>query len=121
MIDASSEDTIANSFAGIGIDLEIEKANISQVLIKLKQMKEDWLLLFDNANNPELHLANFFPSSKHGNIIVTTRNARLESLSPDCCIEVSTLDEEVAIQLFLKKSRVQSSEENIALARTLVN
>ena len=121
MIDASSEDTIANSFTNIGVDLGIENPDTAKVLTKLKQLKENWLLLFDNADNTGLHLANFFPQSKHGNIIITTCNASLESLSPDCCIGVSTLDEEVAIQLFLKKSRVQNSEENTALARTLVN
>ena len=35
---------------------------------------QKWILLFDNADDVTLNLGEFFPLSRSGNILVTTRN-----------------------------------------------
>lgn len=35
------------------------------------------MILFDNADDPQLELALLFPVGSHGNILITTRNADL--------------------------------------------
>ncbi|KAJ7262824.1 hypothetical protein C8J57DRAFT_1333874 [Mycena rebaudengoi] len=40
-------------------------------LLWLAQQCEEWLLVFNNADDVNLNLAQFFPSCSHGNILIT--------------------------------------------------
>ena len=46
---------------------------------------ENWLVIMDNADDPELRLFPLMPKCGHGNIIITTRNSILASLAPNSC------------------------------------
>ncbi|KAJ7768810.1 hypothetical protein B0H16DRAFT_1307644, partial [Mycena metata] len=46
-------------------------------LLWLTSKVEEWLLLFDNADNPSINLNDFIPRCNHGNIIITSRNPGL--------------------------------------------
>lgn len=52
--------------------------NFEQVKTWLANIRHSWLLIIDNADNPHINYAMFFPSGDRGNIILTTRN-------PQCC------------------------------------
>lgn len=41
----------------------------------------DWLVIFDNVDDPNIDLIQFFPKSQHGSIIITTRNRDLAQLA----------------------------------------
>ncbi|KAE9388259.1 hypothetical protein BT96DRAFT_442325 [Gymnopus androsaceus JB14] len=37
--------------------------------------KDEWLVIFDNADDPRMNLGQMLPSCEHGNIIITSRNS----------------------------------------------
>ena len=67
-------------FTKIAIELNLPGAKPQKdaenrvfVLDWLKRTEVKWLLIFDNAEEPSL-LRPFWPESRHGSILVTTRN-----------------------------------------------
>ena len=80
MIDASSKKSIEESFEAIGSEIGID-GNTNSVIRWLSRLKEEWILLFDNADNPNVPLKSFFPRLQHGNILITTRNADFSTLA----------------------------------------
>ncbi|KAJ7795739.1 hypothetical protein B0H13DRAFT_1675084, partial [Mycena leptocephala] len=51
-------------------------------LLWLISQREEWMLLFDNADDPSIDLFHFFPKCTHGNIIITSRNPQLAVHGP---------------------------------------
>ncbi len=85
------------------------------------QHEGNWLLFFDNADDVNLKLKNFFPLCVHGNILVTTRNRELCHLSAkDSDEKVAGMDQEDAKNLLLHQARAEESNENKALAEAIV-
>ena len=101
-VDASSTNTIT-------IDLE----NIAQVkeagetaqdaLAWLARQHEEWLLLFNNADDRTLTLGNYFPNCSHGNILITSRNHDIciYARSPNLNCKISDLTPDDARSLLL--------------------
>jgi len=81
----------------------------------------DWLLFFDNADNVDLKLKQFFPTCSSGNILITTRNRELRHYAAkDADADVKGMNIEDAKTLLLAKARAERSDENIALAGAIV-
>ncbi|KAJ7765214.1 hypothetical protein B0H16DRAFT_1687404 [Mycena metata] len=72
-------------------------------LLWLASKVEEWLLFFDNADDPSINLNDYIPQCNHGNIIITSRN-------PGICVYaasnslVSDMEEEDAVALLLKSA-----------------
>jgi hypothetical protein len=83
-VDASSANTIT-------ADLEnIAKAkntgdSAQDALAWFSRQHEEWLLLFNNADDTKLNLHNYIPHCSHGNILITSRNQ-------DTCIYAPSLE-----------------------------
>jgi len=85
------------------------------------QTDQNWLLVFDNADNVDLKLKQYFPSCSSGNILITTRNRELRHYSAkDADADVKGMDLEDAKKLLLVQARAESNVENNALAETIV-
>jgi len=85
------------------------------------QADGNWLLVFDNADNVDLKLKNFFPLCSSGNILVTTRNRELRHYTAeDADADVKDMDLQDAKALLLVQARAKRSDDNIALAETIV-
>ena len=71
------------------------------------------MLLYNNADNPEINLHEYFPTCAHGNILITTRNqqmvAHMRGSGAEC--RVSSMQPDDAEKLLLKTSGVQESQE----------
>ncbi|KAJ7841447.1 FabD lysophospholipase-like protein [Mycena leptocephala] len=72
-INASSLQTLDTTLKNIAIAHKIGTSSEDGLLWLISQ-REEWMLLFDNADNPSIDLFHFFPKCTHGNIIVTSRN-----------------------------------------------
>ncbi|KAJ7823902.1 P-loop containing nucleoside triphosphate hydrolase protein, partial [Mycena leptocephala] len=94
--------------------------NLSQdALDWLAKTQEDWLLFYDNADDPKIDLNRFIPQCNHGNIIITSRN-------PGLCVyagansAVSDMEEMDAVELLLKSAAQKSSSVNTKIAAEIV-
>ncbi|KAF8182447.1 hypothetical protein K438DRAFT_1724930 [Mycena galopus ATCC 62051] len=72
-------------------------------LLWLTSKVEEWLLFFDNADDPSINLYNFIPQCNHGNIIITSRNPGLRVHAGSHSL-VSDMEEEDAVALLLKSA-----------------
>src|ERR1700733_5002370 len=87
-IDASSIHTIDTDLKNIALVKEIGQTAVDTIQW-LKQHHEEWLLLFNNADDTTINLQNDFPSCSHGNILITSRN-------PETCIHASNANYKVS-------------------------
>ncbi|KAJ7712799.1 hypothetical protein B0H16DRAFT_1702701 [Mycena metata] len=88
-------------------------------LLWLTSKVEEWLLFFDNADDPSINLNDYIPQCNHGNVIVTSRNpglcvyARSNSL-------VSDMEEEDAVTLLLKSALQKATNRTEGIAAEIV-
>ena len=76
-IDASTRDSIQRCLVQIALVLQVDR-EIDSVRRAFANASKPWLLVFDNADDPDLSLTPFFPAGDRGDIIITSRN-------PGCC------------------------------------
>ncbi|KAG9119071.1 hypothetical protein FRC07_006088, partial [Ceratobasidium sp. 392] len=106
-VDATSEKTIETDLTTLAISKKAGETP-ADGLAWLAERPQNWLLVFDNADNISLNLPRFFPSCPHGNIIVTTRNRRMITRVPEeAHCKISELSREDALQLLLKVSQAK--------------
>ena len=87
----------------------------------LARERKEWLLLFDNADDPNLNLRQFFPRCRHGNIIVTSRNKACRLQAPDSNYCVAAMEPNEAIELLLKTAMVEPTDENRRLCADIAH
>jgi hypothetical protein len=76
--------------------------DIESVKRMLANATHPWLLIFDNADEPELPLTPYFPAGDRGDIIITTRNPQCQLYSTVGSKEVERMEAEDAIVLLSK-------------------
>jgi tetratricopeptide (TPR) repeat protein len=94
--------------------------NSSQDALKwLVNNQEDWLLFYDNADDPKLDLNKFMPQCNHGNIIITTRNPALRGYAR-AHFDVSDMEKTDAVELLLKSAGQEIVPANKEIAAKIV-
>lgn len=123
-IDATNEQTIETDLQTLG---PAAGKSTESTLHWLAGNQEEWLLLFDNADDVQLDISKFFPCSTFGNILITTRNPAL-CIHASAGSSVSDMELEDAKALLLKlvykgrsdKQEKLSSDEQEKLAAAIV-
>ncbi|KAJ7810868.1 hypothetical protein B0H14DRAFT_2459902 [Mycena olivaceomarginata] len=118
-IDATSVQTLITAFKNIAISLEIG-ITFEEVSLWLASQIEEWILLFDNADDPAIDLFHFFPKCTHGNIIITSRNPQLVTHAPRSHSKVGDMDETNAIDLLLLRAVQEKTMETTERASKIV-
>jgi hypothetical protein len=118
LIDSSNIETIDTGLMNIAVMKEI--GDSSQATIQWLACKhEEWLLLFDSADEPSIDLHKFLPQCSHGNIIITSRN-------PGLCVyagassHVSDMEEDEAVELLCRSAALGLTLKNRAAAAAIV-
>jgi hypothetical protein len=75
-LDASTAVTIETGLKNIATVKDVGSSS-EDALKWLSNTHEDWLLLYDNTDDPKINLNRFLPQCNHGNIITTSRNPEL--------------------------------------------
>ena len=120
-VDATTRETLSSGLTALA-----KAANVGTTpeegLEWLVSKEERWLLVLNNADDPALNLHDFFPACAHGDILITTRNQQMvaHATEPDSDRRVGGMKPEDALQLLLKSSRADSSEETVGIAKKLV-
>ncbi|KAJ7832009.1 P-loop containing nucleoside triphosphate hydrolase protein [Mycena leptocephala] len=108
-IDARTQDTINAGLKNIAL---IKAGNTSQDALNWLQGKHNqWLLFFDNADDPEVDLNPFLPQCDHGNIIIASRNPALRFYAGSDA-HVSDMEETDAIKLLLTRAAQEVTPRN---------
>jgi hypothetical protein len=122
-VDATSANTITTDFQNIAHVKEAGELP-QDALSWLARQHEEWLLLFNNADDAKLNLRKYFPSCSHGNILITSRNhdTRLHAPSPQSNYNVSNLapDDARCLLLAIVGHRDAYSKEPEVLATAIV-
>ena len=118
-IDASSDSRIEQGFQEIKDACELQHGAI-KLSRWLSSSIHPWLLIFDNADDPALDMAQYFPTSNRGTVIITTRN-------PDCgihstvgSVKIDQLPLDEAETLLLRYADIEPSERLQSLASSIV-
>jgi hypothetical protein len=117
-VDASSLESITTSLKGIsnipaaqafGVDGSVES-----VLQWIAFIQEEWLIVFDNANDllPEA-VVKFFPPGDNGNILITSQNRSMGRIIPfGNIIEISEMEKSDAT-LLLRASHLEQEPSDV--------
>ncbi|KAF6241314.1 hypothetical protein HO173_000024 [Letharia columbiana] len=108
-IDASSEETAKQSFIDIGKLCGGKAESFEQVKTWLANICYSWILIIDNADNPDIDYAMFFPSGEKGNILLTTRNQQYRDHETVGCEDLDHLDLQDATSLLFKAAGIAES------------
>lgn len=93
---------IANMLNLPNKDAKEQNLVITSVRLWLETVGE-WLLIFDNADKPEL-IEDFFPSKPEGHILVTSRAQIFQNLNIMTPVELDKLEPEESVQFLLKRT-----------------
>ncbi|ERF73592.1 hypothetical protein EPUS_00845 [Endocarpon pusillum Z07020] len=108
-IDVSSTANAERGYNDTGRTCGLPEPTQQEVRTWLAAAKHKWLLILDNADDPETDYAQYFPSGNRGCIILTTRNHQCQVHSNVGYRELDTLDRSEAIGLLLKTTHVEPS------------
>ncbi|KAJ7754810.1 hypothetical protein B0H16DRAFT_1458849 [Mycena metata] len=117
-IDTSTIATIETGLKNIAV-LKDFGNSLEDGLLWLNSKVEEWLLFFDNADDPGINLNDYIPQCNHGNIIITSRN-------PGMCVYagsdslVSDMEEEDAVTLLLKSALQKATSRTEKIAAEIV-
>ncbi|KAJ7860866.1 hypothetical protein B0H14DRAFT_2506269 [Mycena olivaceomarginata] len=118
-INAGSLQALDTSFKNIAIANKIGNS-LQDALLWLITSTEEWMLLFDNADDPNINLFPFFPQCTHGNIIITSRNPQLAVHGPKSHSKVGNMKETDAIDLLLLSAVEDNTVETAERASEVV-
>ena len=125
-IDASSLENISMSLKEISSIPAAQASGLDgsaeSVLQWISCIHEEWLIVFDNADDllPDV-VAKFIPPGNRGNILITSRNRSMGRLIGfENVIEINEMEEADAITLLLKASHLDPSAEHLQAAKNIV-
>ena len=125
-VDATTESSVKGSFLSISDCFKVEtdylpniEARVAFVLETLTSWTVQWLLVFDNYDNPDTfpNIRNFVPQSALGAILVTSRHPDSQALvitQRNHFIELSGLEVRAAVSLLLQHSQTDEADSSDA-------
>ncbi|KAJ7099089.1 P-loop containing nucleoside triphosphate hydrolase protein [Mycena epipterygia] len=108
-IDSSSIQTIETGLNNIAKTKAVGESS-QDALQWLRSKQEEWLLFFDNADDPKINLNDYFPQCDHG-IIITSRNPGLVVHASSHSV-VSDMEEIDAVDLLLRSAGEEATDDN---------
>ncbi|KAL8952479.1 MAG: hypothetical protein Q9222_001620 [Ikaeria aurantiellina] len=102
-VDASTRENAELGFSKLG-EVAGKGSNFLAGKHWLSRCRKPWLLVLDNADDPEVEVSDYIPIDGGGHILITTRNpsARMYATAGD--IRFSGMDPEEGINLLLKSA-----------------
>ncbi|KAG8746892.1 hypothetical protein FRC12_014188 [Ceratobasidium sp. 428] len=123
-IDATTRESATTTLKGFAQARKIGET-YEDALRWLELSSESWLLLIDNADDPDLELQSFIPGGSCGSVLITTRLRSLALLGqgPGFNCSVGEMEPEEAVELLLTKSQMKDqvlSNDEMDAATSLV-
>ncbi|QRV95656.1 kinesin light chain [Ceratobasidium sp. AG-Ba] len=123
-VDATTNETAIAALAGFAKEKNVGDSHES-ALRWLSKRQERWLMIIDNADDPDVDIRQYTPDADHGSILVTTRIKQHVALArgDDSDYRVSEMEPEEAMEALLKAAKTKyidlSAAEREAARRLL--
>ncbi|KAJ7637815.1 P-loop containing nucleoside triphosphate hydrolase protein, partial [Mycena rosella] len=118
LIDTSTLETIDTGLKNIAATRNVG-STADDGLQWLSSQFSEWMLLFDNVDDPKINLHKFFPACTHGNILITSRNPGLRVYAGAHCL-VSDMEELDAVEVLLTSAGENVTSGNRVIAADIV-
>jgi hypothetical protein len=102
---AASSETISDSFCRIAQLAGLEPTENSGKHF-IEQLKDPWLLIIDNADDPTRNLLDILPNNSTAHVLVTTRNPDFREEGTLGFMELGGLGEDEALHLLFTKAGI---------------
>lgn len=109
-LDGSNVPTAEQGVIDIGRQCGITEPNTTTVKSWLACKSQRWLLIIDNADNPTVDYSDYMPSSKRGDILLTTRNPDYVAYQTAGSEPLRDLKIEPAQELLFKATSIPESQ-----------
>lgn len=105
-VDIGSPSLATSGFIAIAKVLGSSVENISDALQVLTNTKKNWLLILDNADDPNFDYQRYLPSGPHGAVIITSRVSNCSHYSTVGSEALTGLDTQHSTHLLLKAAEI---------------
>ncbi|KIM22800.1 hypothetical protein M408DRAFT_46729, partial [Serendipita vermifera MAFF 305830] len=126
-VDASSSSSIKADFQmwarALGSGHECDTWEDSLRILNNVPSRERWILILDNADDPNLRLDSFLPRNVSITVLITSRNRNLGNLSTTAHLELGEMTTDEALSAMMQAARRRSPlpEEEMGSALVLLN
>ncbi|QRV95640.1 kinesin light chain [Ceratobasidium sp. AG-Ba] len=114
-VDATTNETAIAALAGFAKEKKVGDSHESAVRW-LSNRQERWLMIIDNADDPDVDIRQYTPDVDHGSILVTTRIKQHVALArgDDSDHRVSEMNPDEAMEVLLKAAKTKDTDLSIA-------
>lgn len=100
-------------------DAQFWKKDHQDAVLWLATTRSKWLVILDNADDPNMDISPYLPAGEENHIVITSRNPVRQVLAPDSNYEVGKLDPDDSVHLLLSTSRYPNTDVNRRHARDI--
>ena len=112
-IDVSTTEVAERSFVDLAQKLSLPAHTLDEACVGLANLKHPWLLVLDNADDPEIDYRQYFPDGSLGVVILTSRNVECQQYATAPSIALEGLSDEEARELLLKAAGVPPARHGV--------
>jgi len=105
-VDVDNALTAERDFIAVAKLLGHSAETVHEAHQALTNTRQSWLLILDNADDPDFDYQVYFPPGNHGAVLMTTRVTECRRYSPDAFEALEGLEEEDLKNLLLKAAEV---------------
>lgn len=111
-IDASSEENAESGFASLGLQAG-RGPTFAAGMHWLSTYSKSWLLVLDNADDPDMEVTKYIPRGGNSHVLITTRNPGVIDHATVGHFQFRGMDPEEAIALLLKYADLTKEAEGL--------
>jgi tetratricopeptide (TPR) repeat protein len=112
-IDVSSPHLAERSFLELAHKLSIPAETWEDARLGITNLKPPWLLVLDNADDPDVDYQQYIPSGPLGVVMLTSRNNECQQYATARSIALEGLSDEEARELLLKAARMPHDQYSL--------
>lgn len=112
-VDVSTPASAEADFLNIASRLGLPAQSMGEARQGLANVNHPWLLVLDNADDPEVDYQCYFPVSSSGVVMMTSRNAECHQYTNTRPIELEGLPDKDALDLLLRAAKVVPEQTDL--------
>lgn len=110
-VDVSTPTSAEIHYLNIANKLGLPSQDLDEACQGLASIKQPWLLVLDNADDPEVDYQRYFPASPLGVVIMTSRNAECHQYANRGPVMLGGLPESDALTLLLRAAQIPQDQQ----------